>query len=48
MDLRRLDQGGDITELSLHVEFEKMENILNAKNELKELADVQFSFVENY
>lgn len=48
VDLRRLDQGNAITELSLHVEFDKTESVLMAKNELTELGDVQFSFVENY
>ncbi|MFY0603244.1 MAG: DUF4956 domain-containing protein [Flavobacteriaceae bacterium] len=48
LDLRRLDEMGTTTELSLNVEFNSMESILNAKNDLRKLGDVQFSFIENY
>ena len=48
IDLRRLDETGEQTELSLNVEFEDFNNIINAKNELKALGNVQFSFIENY
>ena len=48
LDLRRLDQVKNNTELSLNVEFNNMDSILNAKNELKSIGDVQFSFIENY
>ena len=48
IDLRRLDEAKNITELSLNVEFNGLKSILNAKNELKTLGDVQFSFIENY
>ncbi|MFT4801983.1 MAG: hypothetical protein ACI93N_001758 [Flavobacteriaceae bacterium] len=48
VDLRRLDHINDSTELSLNVEFGSLEGILSAKNELKTLGDVQFSFIENY
>lgn len=48
VDLRRLDEISNTTELSLNVEFSDMEGILNAKNELKTLGDIQFSFIENY
>lgn len=48
LDLRRLDQINNNTELSLNVEFSNMDNILKAKNDLKALGDIQFSFIENY
>lgn len=48
VDLRRLDEVHNTTELSLNVEFNSMDSILKAKNDLKKLGDVQFSFIENY
>ena len=48
LDLRRLDQVNNNTELSLNVEFNTMDSILSAKNELNTLGDIQFSFIENY
>jgi len=48
LDLRRLDHINNNTELSLNVEFNTMDSILNAKNELNTIGDIQFSFIENY
>lgn len=48
VDLRRLDEVSNTTELSLNVEFNDIDSILNAKNDLKSLGEVQFSFIENY
>lgn len=48
IDLRRLDELKGETELSLNVEFNSFESIINAKNELKALGDIEFSFIENY
>lgn len=48
VDLRRLDDVNNTTELSLNVEFEGIDNIIKAKNELKSLGNVQFSFLENF
>ena len=48
VDLRRLDEIDNTTELSLNVEFNSVESILAAKNDLKSIGDVQFSFIENY
>lgn len=48
VDLRRLDHMDSVTELSLNVEFADMDSILMAKNDLKTLGDIQFSFIENY
>lgn len=48
VELRRLDHINNNTELSLNVEFNNLDSILNAKNDLKTLGDIQFSFIENY
>ncbi|WP_353777095.1 DUF4956 domain-containing protein [Winogradskyella sp. 3972H.M.0a.05] len=48
IDLKRLDEVNDTTELSLSVDFNDFDAIMNAKNELKAIGGVQFSFIENY
>jgi hypothetical protein len=48
IDLRRLDDINNTTELSLNVEFNDFNSIIKAKNDLKTLGDIQFSFIENY
>lgn len=48
IDLRRLDDVNNSTELSLSVEFNDFDSIITAKNDLKALGDIQFSFIENY
>ncbi|WP_298755420.1 DUF4956 domain-containing protein [uncultured Psychroserpens sp.] len=48
IDLRRLDDVNNSTELSLNVEFNDFESIIKAKNDLKSVGDIQFSFIENY
>ena len=48
IDLRRLDEVNNTTELSLNVEFNDFNSIIKAKNDLKTLGDIQFSFIENY
>ncbi len=48
VELRRLDHVNNNTELALNVEFKDLENLLQVKNELKKLGDIQFSFIENY
>jgi len=48
VDLRRLDEIKNTTELSLNVEFNSVDSIINAKSDLKSIGDVQFSFIENY
>lgn len=48
IDLRRLDDVNNSTELSLNVEFNDFNSIIKAKNELKSIGDIQFSFIENY
>ena len=48
IELRRLDDVNNTTELSLNVEFNDFNSIINAKNDLKTLGDIRFSFIENY
>jgi len=48
IDLRRLDEVNNMTELSLSIEFNDFNSIISAKNDLKALGDIQFSFIENY
>lgn len=48
IELKRLDEINNTTELSLNVEFKDFDSIINAKNDLKKLGDIQFSFIENY
>jgi hypothetical protein len=48
IDLKRLDVINDISEISLSVEFKDFESIIKAKNDLKELGNIQFNFIENY
>lgn len=48
IDLRRLDAANNSTEISLNIEFNNFESIIKAKNDLKTIGDIQFSFIENY
>lgn len=48
IDLRRLDAINNSTEISLNIEFNDFESIIKAKNDLKTIGDIQFSFIENY
>lgn len=48
IDLRRLDAANNSTELSLNIEFNNFESIIKAKNDLKTIGDIHFSFIENY
>lgn len=48
IDLRRLDDANNSTELSLNVEFNDFDSIIKAKKDLKSLGNIQFSFIENY
>jgi len=48
VDLRRLDEVNNTTELSLNVEFNSLDSIIEAKNALKKVGDIQFSFIETY
>ncbi len=46
VDLRRVDQSTNSTELSLYVEFKNMNDVLEAKKAILEIGDVQFSFIK--
>lgn len=48
IELRRFDQLKDSTEISLNIQFNDLQNVLDAKNELKSLGDIEFNFIENY
>lgn len=48
IDLRRLDEVNNTTELSLNVEFKSLDEIIKAKDSLKKLGEIQFSFIETY
>jgi hypothetical protein len=48
IDLRRLDAVNNSTEISLNIDFNNFESIIKAKNDLKTIGDIQFSFIENY
>ena len=48
IDLRRLDEVNSTTELSFSAELKSLENILEAKTELKKVGSIQFSFIEAY
>lgn len=48
LELRRLDQAGGSVEISLHAAFKDLDSILNAKETLSKIGDLQFSFIETY
>ncbi|MFC0603411.1 DUF4956 domain-containing protein [Winogradskyella pulchriflava] len=48
IDLKRLDAVNNSSEISLNIEFNDFESIIKAKNDLKTIGDIQFSFIENY
>lgn len=48
VDLKRLDAVNNSSEISLNIEFNDFESIIKAKNDLKTVGDIQFSFIENY
>ena len=48
IDLRRLDEVNNTTELSLNVEFKSLDEIFKAKESLKKIGEIQFSFIETY
>ena len=48
IDLRRFDDVNELTEISFNVEFNDFKSIIDAKNDLKKMGNIQFSFIENY
>lgn len=48
VDIKRIDQSNEIAELSLNVEFNGVEGLLQAKEALSALGDIEFSFIERH
>lgn len=48
VNLRRLDQASDHTELSLDVEFKNTDSVIKAKEDIQSIGDIQFSFIKTY
>lgn len=46
VDLRRMDNASDITELSFNIEFKNIDGLLEAKKEIESIEDIQFSFMK--
>ena len=48
VDIKRIDQSKDIAELSLNVEFNTIEDLIQAKEALSKLGEMEFSFIERH
>ena len=48
VDIKRIDQSNDIEELSLNVEFKSVEDLMQAKEALSKLGEIEFSFIERH
>lgn len=48
VDIKRIDQSNDVSELSLNVEFNSVEDLLHAKDALSKLGTIEFSFIERH
>jgi len=48
LELRRIEEIDNKTELSLDIEFSNFENILKVRNELKKLGEINFTFIEKF
>lgn len=48
VDLKRIDQSNEISELSLNVEYNTVEDLLKSKDALSKLGDIEFSFIERH
>lgn len=48
VDIKRIDQSKDVAELSLSVEFNGVEDLLQAKDALAKLGEIEFSFIERH
>lgn len=48
VELHRIDDSSEVTELALNVSFKSFNGIMDAKNGLKKIGGIQFSFIENY
>jgi len=48
VDLKRIDQSNEISELSLNVEYNTVEDLIKSKEALSKLGDIEFSFIERH
>ena len=48
VDIKRIDQSNDMAELSLNVEFNTVEDLVQAKEALSKLGEIEFSFIERH
>ncbi|MEP3208464.1 MAG: DUF4956 domain-containing protein [Maribacter sp.] len=48
VDIKRIDQSKEIAELSLNVEFNTVEDLIQAKEALSKLGEMEFSFIERH
>jgi len=48
VDIKRIDQSNDVAELSLNVEFNTVESLIQAKEALAKLGEIEFSFIERH
>lgn len=48
IDIKRIDQSKEVEELSLNVAFNTIENLVQAKEALSKLGEMEFSFIERH
>ena len=48
VDIKRIDQSNGTAELSLNVEFNSVEDLIQAKEALSKLGEIEFSFIERH
>ncbi|TMM58942.1 DUF4956 domain-containing protein [Maribacter algarum] len=48
VDIKRIDQSNEMAELSLNVEFKTVEGLIQAKEALSKLGEMEFSFIERH
>lgn len=48
VDIKRIDQSKEVAELSLNVEFNTIEDLIQAKEALSKLGEMEFSFIERH
>ena len=47
-DLKRIDESNAVSELSLNVEYNNVEDLIKSKEALSTLGDIEFSFIERH
>ncbi|MEM9648589.1 MAG: DUF4956 domain-containing protein [Bacteroidota bacterium] len=48
INLKRIDESGQVSELALNVQFNSIEDLMRSKNALTKLGDLDFSFIERH